>query len=141
MSKQKGFTLIELLVVIAIIGILSGIVIAALGTSREKARNNAVVAALRSVRSGFEASRLPNGNFPLNICGVGSTLQSSFTYIDQQTLQNDSVKSVTLAGTIPNTVRNCAVSIDLDGSEPIYCADTDFFFGVATGVGGGLCTP
>jgi len=38
-SKRGGFTLIELLVVIAIIGLLTGIVVANLTTSRAKARD------------------------------------------------------------------------------------------------------
>jgi prepilin-type N-terminal cleavage/methylation domain-containing protein len=48
-KTTRGFTLIELLVVIAIIGILASVVLAGLGSQRDRARQVSVVSSARSV--------------------------------------------------------------------------------------------
>lgn len=49
--RNKGFTLIEMLVVVAVIGILSSVVLTALGPARDKAKDTRITEELAQVRS------------------------------------------------------------------------------------------
>lgn len=54
LQAKRGFTLIELLVVIAIISLLSSIILASLGTARQKAKDASATGALVGLRSEAE---------------------------------------------------------------------------------------
>lgn len=65
MKKQKGFTLIELLVVIAVIGVLSGVILSALGSARAKSRDSLRAQQLLQLQKALELYALDNGgNYP-----------------------------------------------------------------------------
>ena len=72
-TKQinKGFTLIELLVVIAIIGVLSAIVLASLGSARNKGTDSAIVSILNQMRTQGELYYNGAGSGTYGLAGVG----------------------------------------------------------------------
>lgn len=50
-KKNKGFTLIEMLVVVGIIGILSSVLLTALGPARDKAKDSRIIQQMNQIRS------------------------------------------------------------------------------------------
>ncbi len=64
--SNRGFTLIELLVVISIIGLLSSVIIAALGTARARARDTQRITTVRELSKANELKFNDTGAYVTN---------------------------------------------------------------------------
>jgi prepilin-type N-terminal cleavage/methylation domain-containing protein len=73
MKNNKGFTLIEMLVVIAIIGLLSSVVLVALGPSRNKAKDARIISSVNQVQALMEVA-FTNGAYPETVPASTATL-------------------------------------------------------------------
>ena len=69
--KTKGFTLIELLVVVAIIGILATVVLASLGSARERARDARRKSDLTQIATALQLWALDNGDMYTSLANAG----------------------------------------------------------------------
>ena len=86
LNFKRGFTLIELLVVIAIIGILSGVVMVSLNSSRQKARDTARIEYADEMRKAEELYFADAGcykYFGYN-CGLGNPDVDYFGFAGSQ---------------------------------------------------------
>lgn len=70
-SGEAGFTLIELLIVIVILGILAGIVVFAVGNSKQEATTAACDANKKTVSTAAEAYKAKNGTYPASLTTTG----------------------------------------------------------------------
>ncbi len=72
--SDSGFTLIELLIVIVILGILTGIVVFAVGAFTDRGELAACRADMKTVESAAEAYRAQTGNYATAVNGGATTL-------------------------------------------------------------------
>ena len=76
-TRAKGFTLIELLVVIAIIGILSSIVMVALGSAKQKSRDGKRTSDIKSIQLALSLYYNDNLFYPKNIYASSNAVAGS----------------------------------------------------------------
>ncbi len=71
-GSGRGFTLIELLVVIAIIGVLSSVVLAAVGRARARARDAKRIGDIRQMVTSMEQYHIAHGSYPTGTLSIDS---------------------------------------------------------------------
>lgn len=84
-SSRRGFTLIELLVVTSIIGVISGIVLAALTNARNRSFDAAVKDNLSNIRTQAGIFHSNNGGYGQGLVAPGDCFASANTmFVDDQ---------------------------------------------------------
>lgn len=137
-NRKEGFTLIEMLVVIAMIGLLSAVILVALGPSRNKAKDTRIISDVNQARSVMEAEYNPITNtYPDYTSGFpsGSELKTLSTDV---TAQNGDALNISQVTTNLGSYAFYA-KLASDSSQ-YYCVDSSGFSGlVASAASSGVC--
>src|SRR5579862_6152096 len=76
--RDSGFTLVEVLIVVVILGILSGIVVIAVGSSTTNSAQAACKSDAKSVEVALEGYKAQNGSYPAPGAGTPSTSPTTY---------------------------------------------------------------
>ena len=131
---KKGFTLIELLVVLAIIGILSSVMLPALGTTHEKAANAAIKSQLSGARTVAINYNDTNNTYD-GVCAltgtsvIGHTISAAEELYDgSASVYADNTSSTWTSGQCHDSVSAWAAIVPLKGSTSaaprVWCVDS-----------------
>jgi prepilin-type N-terminal cleavage/methylation domain-containing protein len=123
--KEKGFTLIEMLVVVAVIGILSSILLTALGPARYRAKDSRIVQEVNQVRS--IAETLYDGTYAALETPPVIDKPELRTLAEDIALQGGElriVKSSSLTAFAAYSKLNTKVGVEPDVKVNYYCVDS-----------------
>lgn len=140
---KKGFTLIELLVVIAIIAVLSSVVLASLGTARDRGADTAVKQNLRNIR--IKADMIYDENqtkVPPEGYNTGGSASSGICndskVIEGRTAAANAVGGVYSSVKCAHALTGWAVKAPLSGGVNYWCIDHNGTPATYTIPGGGI---
>lgn len=128
--KNGGFTLIELLMVISIIGLISGVVLTALGDARSRARNSQRIQNIESIATALQLhitgtnNQLPiTSDYAPAVClGKSNCWPGAYDFTERPII-SDIVKSELSASAIPTD----PLFRDSFGDSYLYTSDSDPF--------------
>lgn len=83
-KSRRGFTLIEVILVIAIIGVLAGVLIFAIGGTKDKADKDATRILVKLVCDGLERYKLHIGRYPAEEDGGLEALRKKPEFEDEK---------------------------------------------------------